>query len=145
MSEDQIVGIDVSSIKFPKVMDLRTAAIYLEIGEMRVRTLARDEELPSHKNDAGHWRFNLEDLKAFKADMGTKRGGYRRGDRKFWRIQVKHEDLDAVIEVLKPFGIEVTPQYQYEKKEEGEEGKGKEVPDKAPVGKGKDKKGVFGG
>jgi hypothetical protein len=134
MSENEF-GIDVSALDFPEVMDLRTAAIYLEVNEMRVRTLARDEELPSFKNEAGHWRFNLEDLQEFKAEMGTKKGGYRRGDRKYWRIQVKHEDLEAVTEALSAFEIEVEPMYQYEKKDaEGE----------AEVEEEDEKKGIFG-
>ena len=133
----EVTGIDVSQIKFPAVMDLRTAAIYLEIGEMRIRTLARDEDLASFKNDAGHWRFNLEDLKSFKETMGTRKSGMRRGDRKFWRIQVKHDDLEAVKAALAKFSVEVQDQYQYEKKDKSA---------KAPKAAKEEKKsGVFGG
>ncbi len=122
MAEEQNVGIDISQIDFPDIMDLRAAAVYLEVNEMRVRTLARDEELPgAHKTEAGHWRFVKSDLEEFKTTMGTRKGGYRRGDRKYWKIQVKHDDLEAVTEALAKFDIEVEPQYQYEK-EEAEEG-----------------------
>jgi excisionase family DNA binding protein len=123
MSEEQIVSIDVSTIDFPDTLDLRNAAIYLEISEMRVRTLAKEGNIPCYKNEAGHWRFDLSDLEEFKANMGTRKGGYRRGDRKYWRIQIKHDDLEEVTELLADkFEIEVEPMYQYEKPEaEGDE------------------------
>ena len=118
MAKDQVVEVDISQIDFPDEMSLRAAAIFLEISEMRVRTLAKDEDLKSFKNEAGHWRFAKEDLEEFKSTMGSRRGGYRRGDRKYWRVQVKHDDIEAVKEALEPFGIELESQYQYEKKDE---------------------------
>jgi len=122
MSDEQVVSIDVSAIDFPDVLDLRNAAIFLEISEIRVRTLAKEGVLPCYKNEAGHWRFELDDLEEFKANMGTRKGGYRRGDRKYWRIQIKHDDLEEVTELLmEKFGIEVKPMYQYERSDEDAE------------------------
>lgn len=120
--EAQVVEVDISQLDFPDEMSLRSAAIFLEISEMRVRTLAKEEGVPSYKNEAGHWRFSKEDLTEFKATMGTRRGGYRRGDRKYWKIQVKHDDLEEVTAYLQDkFGIEVESAYQYEKKGEEKE------------------------
>lgn len=140
MAEAQVVEVDISQIDFPDEMSLRAAAIYLEISEMRVRTLAKDEDLKSFKNEAGHWRFAKEDLAEFKATMGSRRGGYRRGDRKYWRVQVKHEDIESVKEALEPFGIELESQYQYEKKDEAEKEDAKEAKSKEEK-----KGGIFSG
>jgi hypothetical protein len=109
--------IDLSQIKFPDVMDLRTAALYLGVSEMRIRTLARDEAsgLKSTKDGAGKWQFTKKDLEAFKASPKTRKGGGGpRGEGKAWVINVNHADLEKVKAALKQFGIELQQRYNYE-------------------------------
>lgn len=133
--ETASTGIDISQIDFPKIMNLRTAAIFLEISESRVRTLAKDEELSSFKNEAGHWQFDKGDLTTFKENMGTRKGGYRRGDRKYWRVQIKHTDMEAVVADLAKYGIEVENMYQYERDAAAEKGgKAKKVKEEKKEG-----------
>jgi len=110
-------ALDLSQIKFPDVMDLRTAALYLGVSEMRVRTLARDDKsgLKATKDEDGKWAFRKADLDAYKSAPRTRKGGGGpRGDGKAWIINVKHADLEKVKNALKPMGIELSPRYNYE-------------------------------
>jgi len=110
--------IDLSKVQFPDQMDLRTASIYLGLSEMRVRALARSEELPGAKDDAGAWVFAKADLDTFKAAPRTRKSGNKggtRGEGKAWIIKVKHQNLEAVKAALAEFGIELLPRYDYAK------------------------------
>lgn len=108
------MALDISKLDFPDTMDLRTAAIFLELSGTRVRTLARDGDLPAGKDEAGHWQFDKAELEAYKAQPKTRKGG-RRGDGKLWQIRVKYADLEQVKQALAPFGIELEPRYNYER------------------------------
>jgi hypothetical protein len=111
------MALDISKLDFPDTMDLRTAAIFLQLSGTRVRTLARDGELPASKNEAGHWQFSKAELEEYKAQPKPARG--RRGDGKLWQIRIKYKDLEQVKKVLmEQFGIEVEPRYNYERQKE---------------------------
>jgi len=112
--------LDLSKVKFPDVMDLRTAAIYLGLSEMRVRTLAREGELAGTKTEDGRWAFAKADLDEFKSRPPKPHargggGGRPRGEGKAWIIKVKYADLEAVQAALAQFGIEMQPRYDYAK------------------------------
>lgn len=111
------MSIDLSKVQFPDVMDLRTAAIFLNISEMRVRTLARTGELKSSKDD-GKWAFKKADLEAYKNTPRARKSGGPRGEGKAFVINVKHADLEKVKGALKQFGIELQPRYNYAKMKE---------------------------
>lgn len=109
-------GIDLTKIQFPDVMDLRTASIFLEMSEMRVRTLARDGDIKATKTEDGtvaKWSFKKADLEAFKATPRTRKATAQRGDGKAWIIHVKYEVIEKVKAALKPFSIELEPRYDY--------------------------------
>lgn len=111
--------IDLSNVVFPDVMDLRTAAIYLGLSEMRVRTLAREETLPGGKDESGTWQFTKNELDIFKETPRVRKGGGRKqGEGKAWIIKVKYADLEGVKEALANFGIELQPRYNYAKQAE---------------------------
>jgi hypothetical protein len=109
--------IDLSKVQFPDQMDLRTASIFLGLSEMRVRALARSEELPGSKDASGAWLFTKAELTTFKNTPRTRKGGGGgpRGDGKSWIIKVKFQDLEKVKEALAPFKIELKPRYDYAK------------------------------
>ena len=109
--------LDISKLNFPELMDLRTAAIYLELSGMRVRTLAREGDIGATKDEAGHWEFAKGDLDAYKAKPRTRKSG-QRGDGNLWQIRIKFKDLEGVKKALAPFGIELQPRYNYEKQKE---------------------------
>ena len=112
------MALDISKLDFPDVMDLRTAAIFLQLSGTRVRSLARDEEIPASKNEAGHWQFNKAELEEYKKQPKVRKAG-RRGDGKLWQIRIKYKDLEEVKQVLmERWGIEVEPRYNYEKQKE---------------------------
>lgn len=122
-NQDVQVDLNVEALDFPDVMDLRTAALYLDLSEQRTRTLAKEGDIEAWKTEsAGHWRFNKEDLDTYKAMPRTRKSGGFRGDRKYWRMQVEHTDLEEVTEFLaETFDIEVEPMYAYERETEAEE------------------------
>jgi len=110
--------VDTSAVKWPDVMDLRSAAFFLGLSEMRTRTLAREETLPAHKDEDDNWAFNLKDLQAYQAQPKARKtggGGGPRGDGKGWVIQVKFADLEKVKGLLAPLGITLLPRYNAEK------------------------------
>lgn len=107
--------IDLSKVSFPDVMDLRTAAIYLNLSEMRIRALARDGSLKASKDDHGMWEFHKADLDAFKSTPRPRKTGVVRGDGKLFVIRVKYADLADIKAVLQEYGIELQPRYDYAK------------------------------
>lgn len=115
MSEQSI---DLSNVVFPEEMDLRTASIYLGISEMRLRTLARTEEILGEKDDKGRWVFPRAILDAYKDRPKVVRERKAKGpgrEGKAWIVHVKFVDLPAVTEALEPFGIVLEPRYDYAK------------------------------
>jgi len=109
--------LDLSKIVFPDVMDLRTAALYLGVSEMRIRTLARTPAsgLKSGKDENGKWSFKKSDLDAYKSTPRVRKStaGGVRGEGKAWIINVKHGDLEKVKAALKTFAVELQPRYNY--------------------------------
>jgi hypothetical protein len=108
-------SIDITKIQFPENMDLRSAALFLGLSEMRVRALARKGDIKATKNDDGHWVFSKAMLTQFKNTPRARGGGGPRGDGKAWIIRVKYADLEKVKTFLKSLGIELQPRYNYEK------------------------------
>lgn len=105
-----------AGLNFPDVMNLRLAAVYVNISEQRLRTVAREETVKGTKDENGAWSFTKEDLDAYLEKKATQpRAGGQRGDGKLWIIRVKYENLKGVKEALEPFGIELQPRYNYEK------------------------------
>jgi hypothetical protein len=111
--------LDLSNVKWPEVMDLRTASFFLDLSEMRVRTLAREGGIPSSKDEEGNWAFKKADLQVYKDTPHVRKGGGGgggpRADGKTWKIKVKFEDLEKVKAALGNFKIELKPAYDAEK------------------------------
>ena len=110
--------LDLTNIKFPDVMGIREAAIYLEMSEMYVRTLLRKGPqggLIGTKDADQVWTIKKADLDAFKA-RPTTRGTGVRSDGKAYVIKIKAADLPKVEAALKTFGIALAPRYNYTKK-----------------------------
>jgi hypothetical protein len=106
-------------LNFPDVMNLRLAAVYVDLSEQRLRTVAREGTVKGTKTEDGAWSFTKKDLDAYLEMKATQpRGGGRRGDGKLWIIRVKYENLEAVKAALEPFGIELQPRYNYQKQKE---------------------------
>jgi len=107
--------LDVSKISFPDPMTLRSAAIYLGLGEMRVRVLAREGVLKGTKDDKNQWAFKKADLEAFKATPRVRKaGGKASAAGKAWVIHVIPANYEKVVAALKPLGITLEPRYDYE-------------------------------
>jgi hypothetical protein len=125
--------IDLSQINFPDQMNLRLAAVYLNLSEQRVRTLLRENKIPgAEKSESGAWVLTKAILDEFKQTHRSRGGGGRRGDGKLWQIRVKYENLADVREALGKFGIELEPRYNYERqKKYREERKKKQAAEKA--------------
>lgn len=104
-------------IEFPELMNIRVAALYADLSEMRIRTLLREGRLKADKNEQGHWVISKTAIDEYNETKGQ-RGGGPRGEGKLWVIRVKHADIADVREALEPFGIELQPRYNYEKQAE---------------------------
>jgi hypothetical protein len=125
MPKDPVI--DLSQINFPDQMNLRLAAVYLNLSEQRVRTLLREEKVPGAvKSDSGAWVLTKEGLDEYKETRKTRGGGTRRGDGKLWQIRVKYKDLEDVREALAEFDIELEPRYNYERQKAYREKRKKE-------------------
>ena len=109
--------VDLSNVKFPDVMDLRSAALFLGVSEMRIRTLAKDPQsgLKAGKDENKKWSFKKSDLEAYKNTPRVRSAGGPRGDGKAWIINVPHAKLEQVKNLLKQQGVELQPRYDYEK------------------------------
>jgi len=108
--------VDLSNVKFPDVMDLRTAALYLGVSEMRVRTLARDGGIAGTKEEgSGKWLFTKLILDGYKNTPRARKSGGGRvsADGKAWVINIKPADYEKVVTALKAFNIELKPRYNY--------------------------------
>lgn len=107
--------LDLSKVQFPDSMDLRTAAIFLGLSEMRIRSLVRDEKSGLKANKVENsWVFAKKDLEAYRDAPRARKsggGGGTRGEGKKWIIDVKHADLEKVKNALKTMGIELTPRF----------------------------------
>jgi hypothetical protein len=137
MPKDPVI--DLSQINFPDQMNLRLAAVYLNLSEQRVRTLLREEKVPGAvKSDSGAWVLTKEGLDEYKETRKTRGGGTRRGDGKLWQIRVKYKDLEDVREALAEFDIELEPRYNYERQKAYREKRKKEqAAEKAAAAKAK--------
>jgi hypothetical protein len=109
----------LAQTQFPDPMDLRIAALYLNVSEARMRTLLREGTVKSDKVD-GKWSIKRADLDTYKNDKGTapRKSGGTRGDGKAWIIHVKFQDLQKVKDALTPLGIQLEPRYDYAKQKE---------------------------
>lgn len=107
--------IDLSNVKFPDPMDLRTAALYLGISEMRIRTLAREGDVKGTKNDANQWLFTKAILDAYKSTPRVRKsgGGKASANGKAWVIHVTPANYEKVVAALKPLGIALEQRYDY--------------------------------
>lgn len=112
------VQLDLSQIDFPDVMDLRSAALFLGLSEQRVRTLAREEQIPASKTESGAWAFNKSDLETWKSTPRVRKSGGPRGEGKMYKVRVKYADLEKAKAALAEFGIELQPAYNYAKQAE---------------------------
>jgi len=109
------MSLDISNVKFPDPMSLREAALYLQISEMRVRTLAREGTLKGVKDDKNQWAFTKVVLDAFKATPRVRKsgGGKPSAAGKAWVIHVTPENYEKVLAALKPLNIKLEPRYDY--------------------------------
>lgn len=105
-----------ASLNFPDVMNLRLAAVYVDVSEQRLRTVAREGRVKGKKDENGAWIFSKADLDVYLEEKKTQpRRGGTRGEGKLWIIRVKYENLEEVKATLGKFGIELQPRYNYEK------------------------------
>lgn len=105
--------IDLSNVKFPDPMDLRTAALYLGISEMRIRTLAREGTVKGSKNDANQWQFKKADLDVYKTTPHVRKSGGASANGKAHVIHVTPANYEKVVAALKPLGIALEQRYDY--------------------------------
>jgi hypothetical protein len=108
--------LDLSNVKFPDVMGVREAALFLGMGEQYVRALARKGEVKNTLTD-GRFTFKKADLEAFKNTPRVRAAGERSEGKKFI-IAVKGADLQKVQAALTPLGIKLEPRYNYAKMKE---------------------------
>ena len=111
-------ALDISKIQFPDPMGLREASIFLELSDMRVRTLAREGALKGLKSDDGKWSFAQKDLIAYRDTPRERKAAGPRGDGKAWIIRIKFADFEKVKAFLTPLGIKIEPRYNYAKQAE---------------------------
>lgn len=117
-----------ASLNFPDVMNLRLAAVYVDVSEQRLRTVAREETVKGTKDENGAWSFTKADLDEYlEMKATTPRGGGTRGEGKLWVIRVKHDVIKEVKAALEPFGIELQPRYNYEKQKAYREKRNKKL------------------
>jgi hypothetical protein len=117
MTDESIFG----GINFPDPMDLRMAALYIDVSETRMRSLLREGRIPAQKDESNRWVVTKADLDGYNATKGQRKvsaGPTRRGTGKFWLIQVSYEHLQEVKDALAPMGIELQPRYDYNKQRE---------------------------
>jgi hypothetical protein len=108
------MALDISKINFPEEMNIREAALFLGIGEQRIRALVRSGELTVEKRDNANV-FKKGVLQAFK-DAPRKTGGRKEGNAgKAYVIHVTGDKLAAVQDALGKIGVQLEPRYNYEK------------------------------
>lgn len=103
-------------IEYPDPMNLRLAALYLDVSEMRMRALVREERIKAVKSEEGHWLVSKAAIDAYKATRGVRTApGKPHGDGKAFIVHVKFADHDKVAKALEPFGVKLEPRYDYAK------------------------------
>lgn len=103
------------NIDYPDPMNLRFAALYADVSEMRIRALLREGKIEATKDADGRWQVTKKALDAYKATKGQRRGGGERPEGKAFIIHVKAVNNPAVTEALAKFGIKLEPRYDYAK------------------------------
>lgn len=103
------------NIDYPDPMNLRLAALFIDVSEMRIRALLREGKIKAGKDAEGRWQVTKADLKAYADTKGTRKAGGERAEGKAWIIHVKAPNANAVREALEKFGIKLEPRYDYEK------------------------------
>jgi hypothetical protein len=105
--------IDLSKITFPDQMNIREAALFLNIGEQRIRALSRSGELKVTKNGAGQNVYAKADLEAFR-NLPRKSGVRKEGAAgKAYVIHVPAEQLVAVQDALSKLNVKLEQRYNY--------------------------------
>lgn len=110
----------------PAELNIRQAATYLDLGEMRLRALLREGRIPgAHKvtlpgSTVEAWRLTtagLDEYKALRALGPVRRASGEpvlRGDGKLWKVRVPHNHYAAVKEFLAGLGIEMQSGNNYD-------------------------------
>ena len=113
------MALDISKINFPDQMNIRETALFLGVGEQRIRALVRSGELKSYPVEGSTAKvFHKNELVAFQ-NAPRKAGGRKEGVAgKAYVIHVTGEKLAAVQNALKAQGIELEPRYNYAKMRE---------------------------
>lgn len=108
-----------TTLNFPDKMPLRLAGVYLDMGEQRLRTLAREGQVPGADNSEGVWIFTKEGLEEFKLNRATSpRKAAVRGDGKAFIVRIPIDKLAAAKDALGKLGIELQNRYDYAKQKE---------------------------
>jgi len=105
-------------VEFPEKMDLRLAAVFASVSEGRMRSLLREETIPSTKDEAGKYVVTKAEITKWLNTKGAKttRGAAGpRGEGKAFIVKVPFAKLQAVKEALATQGIELQPRYDYSK------------------------------
>jgi hypothetical protein len=111
------MAIDTSKISWPDQMNIREAALFLGLGEQRIRALVRAGDLhPTKVEGSTANQFAKSELEAFKAS-DRKAGGTRKEGAagKAYVIHVTGEKLARVQAALQAEGITLEPRYNYDK------------------------------
>jgi hypothetical protein len=103
------------NIDYPDPMNLRLAALFIDVSEMRIRALLREGKIKASKDAEGRWSVTKADLNAYAATKGTRKATGERAEGKAWIIHVKAVNAKDVQAALDKFGIKLEPRYDYEK------------------------------
>jgi hypothetical protein len=102
---------------FPETMNLRLAAVFLDMSAQRIRTLVREGKIEGASKGEGGWAFTKAGLEAYKQTAAnTPRAGGARG--KSWLVKIPAEKLEAAKAALAELGLELAPRYNYAKQRE---------------------------
>lgn len=103
------------NIDYPDPMNLRLAALFIDVSEMRIRSLLREGKIKATKDGEGRWLVTKADLNAYSATKGTRKASGERPEGKAWVVHVKATNYKDVEAALAKFGIKLEPRYDYEK------------------------------
>lgn len=99
-----------SSQKGVRNLSLKEAAVYLGIGDFRMRKILTGGLVEATKVKEGNfdkWYVSETELDKYKASRGKTKDG-----RKTYKFRASDEELVKIETFLKELEIEVTPQYQ---------------------------------
>ena len=110
----QVPGLE---IKYPDTMNLRIAALFLNLSEGRLRALVREGKVVGEQVE-GVWSFKKADLEVYNAApkvRATPTGGKAAKAGKAFIVHIVGNKVQAVKEALAAQGVELEQRYDYSK------------------------------